>query len=302
MAVRSRDERSGSAALPSFLLGAASAVVGLLPWLRTGARLPLQNLWSVSVPPEQMPRALLPFSQYELTTLVGLLVTGAVVGGVVARAGQTRGRRVSVAALFVGLLAVQLLALAQTTWVTHAGLSGVRVAQVYLAALVGGSAATVAVGVVVYWLVARAPRGGALLGLGTAVVPFASWASPLLVPDPAAAGTGALMVLEAVRWVPAVLLGAAAAWAGLATVGRVVAFLVGLLLLWLGPAAVTAVVNAAGSRALAREPVELGRYASEVFVAAATTPSLVLPPLVVAVVVALLGLAGRRLLRPRAGT
>lgn len=243
MAVRSMDERQGLGALLSFLLGAACAACGLLPWLRTGARLPLQNLWSVSVPPDQMPRVLLPFSQYELTTLVGLLVIGAAFGGVVARAGRSRRRRVSVAALFAGLLVAQLLALVQTSWVVHAGLSGMRVARAYLGALVGGSAAAVAVGVVVYWLIARAPRGGVLLGVGIAVVPFASWASQLLVPDPAVAGAGVLALLEAVRWVPAILLGAAVAWAGLGTVGRVFASLIGLLLLWLGPAAVTAVVK-----------------------------------------------------------
>jgi hypothetical protein len=63
-----------------------AALVGLLPWLITGIRRPLQNLRATSTSPESMPVALLPFSQYALTLIVGLIVTGSAIAGVVARA------------------------------------------------------------------------------------------------------------------------------------------------------------------------------------------------------------------------
>lgn len=47
------------AALP---VGAAAAVLGLLPWIVTGMRLPLQNLWAADTAPDQMPVAFLPMS------------------------------------------------------------------------------------------------------------------------------------------------------------------------------------------------------------------------------------------------
>lgn len=50
---------------PTYLaLGAAAAIVGLIPWIITGMRLPLQNLWATDTRPADMPLALLPFSQY----------------------------------------------------------------------------------------------------------------------------------------------------------------------------------------------------------------------------------------------
>ena len=56
--------------------GAGSAVVGLLPWMITGMRLPLQNLWASDTLPKSMPVALLPLSNYAVTLIAGLLVTG----------------------------------------------------------------------------------------------------------------------------------------------------------------------------------------------------------------------------------
>ena len=69
MAVTGVDDHSSSAAAQSpgpmgpwawFGIGAAAATLGLLPWLITGARLPLQNLWGTSTVPEEMPIGLLP--------------------------------------------------------------------------------------------------------------------------------------------------------------------------------------------------------------------------------------------------
>jgi hypothetical protein len=77
----------------------------------------------------------------------------------------------------------------------------------------------------------------------------------------------------------------------------VLAAIVALAMLWIGPALITAVSYAAGSRVLARHPEEMIEAAVDVFRSASTTPEVVVPPLVVAVVVAALGLVGRLVVR-----
>lgn len=94
------------------------------------------------------------------------------------------------------------------------------------------------------------------------------------------------------------LVGVAIGWAGVRGAGRVVAAAFGLLLLWVVPALTVGLLNAGGSRVLARYPAEMVRYGAEVSAAALTTPALVVPPLVVAVVMAAAVIVVRRL-RPR---
>ena len=85
---------------------------------------------------------------------------------------------------------------------------------------------------------------------------------------------------------PAALVGAAIGWAGVRTVGRALAAVVALVLVAVVPALTTAISSSAGSRVLAHDPREMAAYAVEVFAAASSTPVLVLPPLVVALVAA----------------
>ena len=42
------------------LIGVLAGLLGLAPWLVSGAQLPLQNLWAKEVLPAQMPVSLLP--------------------------------------------------------------------------------------------------------------------------------------------------------------------------------------------------------------------------------------------------
>ncbi|HLS64990.1 MAG TPA: hypothetical protein VK060_16525, partial [Ruania sp.] len=67
------------------LVGVGAVLVGLLPWIRAGMQLPLQNLWAVQTLPEDMPLVLLPLNQYYLGTILALMVTAGLVGGVIAR-------------------------------------------------------------------------------------------------------------------------------------------------------------------------------------------------------------------------
>ncbi|MFE5670156.1 hypothetical protein ACFQ58_00975 [Agromyces sp. NPDC056523] len=279
------------------LVGIASAAIGLLPWLITGMRLPLQNLWATETLPEDMPVVLLPFSQYALTLIVAVIVTGAAVAGIAARAMGRRRPRFGAVLALVGLLAVQVIAVVQTSTVVASGLERRWESDLYLAALVGLAALSTLVGVLVMLLVAAAPRAGAVIGLSIAAVASVSWFTGLIVPFGSVQPTGLSPLLDLIRWIPPILVGAAIAWGGVNTVGRVIAALFGLVLLWIGPALITAVTMAAGSRALASDPPEMVQYALEVFRMALTTPSLVIPPLVVAVVVAAVGLVGRAVLR-----
>lgn len=294
------DARAPLAAWLCVLLGVAAAVVGLLPWLVTGMRLPLQNLWAFETAPERMPIVLLPFSQYALTTIVGVIVTGSAVAGVVARALRRRMPRRGFAGMFVGTLAVQAVALVQTAVTVQRGLQGRAESAVYLAGLVALTVFSILVGALVLWLIARAPRAGALIGLAFGSIAVGFWASALLRPVLGSGTVEAIWLSSALRWLPAVLVGAAIAWCGVSTVGRAIAAIAALLLLWLAPALATAVTSAVGSRVLAAYPAEMLDYGLGVFAMASTIPELVLPPLVVAIVVAGIGLVARAVL-PRPG-
>ncbi len=280
-----------------YLVGVAAAVLGLVPWLVTGMRLPLQNLWAVQAAPDQMPVVLLPFSQYFLTTLSSLLVVGGVFAGVTAR---TLGRRLPErgwTAILLGTVLVQLFAVVQTSMVVRAGLQERSEGDLYLSLLVGLSLFAMAIGVLALVLVARAPRAGALVGLGIGAVMSMSWLNALVVATFGSSSTQDVGdILSAMRWVPAVLIGAAVAWAGVASVGRAAAAVGNLVALWVVPALITAVTSAAGSRVLAQRPGEMLEYGYGVFVHAVSSFDLAVQPLLVAVAVAALGLWAKRLL------
>jgi hypothetical protein len=297
-----QDEAPGRQAPPGlcFLIGVGAAVVGLLPWLVTGLRLPLQNLWATESTPEQMPLVLLPFSQYALTLIIGLVVTGAALAGLIVRAARPRLPQRGVGAVVVGVLVVHVVAMLQTASTVRAGLAARPESTLYLAVLVAVTGLSVLVGVLALGLIALGPRGAAVVGMSIGTLAFAPWLSSLIIPFGSINSSPAtLRVLAVARWVPAVLIGAAIAWSGLRTGLRVAAAGVALLLLWVVPALTTAISSSAGSRVLAHDPREMAQYATEVFRAALTLPGLVLPPLVLAVVVALLGIFGHRVLRHR---
>lgn len=293
--------RSGTRGWPwwtGLLVGAGAAVLGLLPWLVTGLRLPIQNLWATETFPEQMPRALLPFSQYAITLIVALIVTGAVAAGLCARAARRRLPRRSVLAVLSGVLVVQLGALVQTAVVVQAGLAGGFESAIYIAVLVAVTVTSVVVGVLTLALIAAGPPAAAVVGMSVGAVALAPWLSRLIVPLATVAPTpSALQLLAAARWVPAVLVGVVIAWAGLRTLRRALAGATGLLLLWVVPALTTAIAASAGTRVLARRPAEMAQFAAQVFSQALTTPAQALPPLLVALVVAAVGILGRFLRR-----
>ncbi|MEP6479886.1 MAG: hypothetical protein ABJB03_10875 [Rhodoglobus sp.] len=287
--------------LSFILIGAGSAVVGLLPWLITGLRLPLQNLWGADTLPARMPLVLLPFSQYEVTVIVALLLVGSAIAGVVARATRARHPR-SALPLAIGVVIVQVIAVVQTAVTVGLGLRHETAAALYLVSLVVGTAVTMLVGIGVFALIARAPRAGAMVGLSIAGIALGTWLSALLHPIGVVIVPQPLQeLLVQLYWAPAIFVGAAIAWAGVGSIGRAIAAVVGIVLLWMSSALVTAIVMAVGSRILAAHPLDMLEYGGQVFRSALVAEGAAPWVAAVGVVAAAVGLVVRWVIVRRAG-
>lgn len=279
-----------------FAIGVGAALIGSVPWVITGMRLPLQNLWAVETLPDRMPIALLPFSQYAITLIFAIITVASAVAGVTARAIRARLPKGGAMLVLAGVLTTFLIAVLQTTIVVRAGLETRAESDWYLIALVAGTTLTLAAGAGVFWLIAAAPRAGALVGLTVAAIAAGSWLSALLIPMGSIPTELSSSVVGLTRWVPPILVGAAIAWCGLRSAGRMLAAVVGLLALWVAPAMLTALSASVGSRVLARYPAEMLEYGGQVLRSALFMPELALPPVILALVVAAIGLLAKRLL------
>jgi len=261
-------------------------------------RLPLQNLWDAGTLPGDMPIVLLPFSQHAITRIIGLLVVGAVAAGIAARALRPRLPRRGSLALFGGLLLVQVVAVVQTSIVVGAGLREHSASGLYLALLGADAVLAMLVGAAAFWLVAAAPRAGALVGLAIGALASGPWLLTLLAPIGTVTPDWLLGVLPGVLWIPPILVGVAIAWCGLRTAGRIGAALFGILLVWVVPALETGIGNAAAvSRLLAPRPAEMLDYGVGVFRAALTVPELAVRPILIAVGATVVGLLVGLLIR-----
>ena len=277
-------------------IGAASAVVGLLPWIITGMRLPLQNLWGINTLPGAMPIGLLPFSQYAITLIAGIIVVGAATAGLVARSTRARQGRRGLLALTIGVLAAQAIAIVQSAAVVGAGLRPGRESMIYLAAVVAVAVASFVVGALVLVLIARMPRAGALLGMSIAAVAASWWVDAVIVPDPAFVTETQRTLLGLLPWVPGILCGVAIAWCGINTIGRVVAALVAVAGALVVSNFATAVTSATSSRVLARYPAEMLQFGVQVFQQEIGTAGLTLRPIANTIIVATAGLAVKAVL------
>ncbi|UKF80677.1 hypothetical protein [Clavibacter californiensis] len=291
-------------ALLGLAVGVAAAVLGLLPWILSGLRLPLQNLWAEDVTSAaDMPIALLPFNQYTAGLLAGVILVGGGIAGAAARALRSRLPRRGSWLVVAGLLLVQVVALVQTATVTADGLgmddvsgavdrtgASISEAQVYLVAFVAGTAAMVLLAGIVAALIAHAPAGLAVAASAVPIVLLGGWLGGLV----ARGATGMLSdtayaILPVISWVPPVVLGVAIALTGLRSVGRIVGSIVAVLLLWVGTAVVVGVTYALGNRVLLRYPLELLDAGGMVGGAVLRGEGGVLGQLAVAVVVGIIG-------------
>ncbi|WP_193508951.1 hypothetical protein [Cryobacterium sp. BB736] len=277
-------------------IGAGSALVGLLPWLITGMRLPLQNLWETTVDPEAMPIALLPFSQYSITLIVGLIVFGSAVAGLLGRTFRERLSRRGFLGIALGAFLVQIGAATQSTLVVASGLPGDSLAAIYLTGLIAVAVVSIGVGALVMVLIGRAARPGATLGFAMAAVSVEAWLSALVVPPGTFVTEASMWWLDLARYLPAIIVGVAIAWCGIRSIGGVIAAVGSLLILWIAPVALVSVSVAVGSRAIASQPDQMLDYGGEVFISVLMTAQNSIPPLVIAIVVAGIGLASRQLI------
>ncbi len=94
----------------SILVGVAGAVMGMLPWWASGARLPVQNLWSTTKTASEMPLAALPVNQYYLIECAALLIIGGAIVGLGVRATRRFGIDVNRGVAVGTVVGAQILA------------------------------------------------------------------------------------------------------------------------------------------------------------------------------------------------
>ncbi|HZK05487.1 MAG TPA: hypothetical protein VFC82_06505 [Actinomycetaceae bacterium] len=282
--------------------GLVAGVVGLLPWIIDGARLPLQNLWGEETLPGDMPFALLPLSQYYATEIVALLAMGGVLAGLAARMISKADPPVWPAS--AGLILVQTAAILQSFLTLGSGLSSDSGmvdprARLYFVGMLAGTLLASLLAHFVLWLVAWPGRELPALGYGLAAVPIGHWISYLLT-APFGPGGAPGFVMHLPRWVPVLVVAVALGWLGVRAVGAVIVWAIDFVLLLVMPPLFTAVQAALGMRVLRGNLRETTAYAFEMF--AAVLPDSVLPA-VAAIVAALLitlaaGLVARNRTRP----
>ncbi|MEC5181970.1 hypothetical protein [Arthrobacter sp. CG_A4] len=254
--------------LTGLAIGFASAALVLAPWLATGAKLPLQNLWQAGVLPEDMPLALLPVNQYHALRVAVLLF----VGGAVAALGVRFFRRVVDAQAWsaaVGVLLVHSIAIIQTFAVVADGLGihGPRVDQravLYFGGLLGGAVFAALLAQAVFWLVSRSSVSPVSLGLALSAVPFSSWivdAVSMLSPP-----TGLPIEISLIStWLPAVIVGVVLGRCGIRPLRRLIVWVASLAALWITPALFTSVRSALEMRVLDGDLQAMSEVVTQIF-------------------------------------
>ncbi|PKQ36221.1 MAG: hypothetical protein CVT61_01565 [Actinobacteria bacterium HGW-Actinobacteria-11] len=293
------DPNVRSHALPLFL-GLGAGVLGLLPWVIVGT-LPLQNLWASPTMPEDMPFVLLPLSQYFATLLFSLVLLGGVFAGVAVHV-VARRRDIAVWPAALGVAVVHLVAIMQSFGVLAQGLAlgrgGDPRAMVYFAGLLGGVIVAALLAQLGVWMTSRRSVAVAALGVALAAVPFGSWVGRWFL-----AFTGEvfppMFLPDLLRWVPAIVVGAALVWCGVRPTVRIVVWVVALLWLWVIPALFTAIQYGLGMRVLDGDVAEMARVSVQLFPMALAEVWL---PVVVALVIGVVGTVVRMVVerdRPR---
>ncbi|GAB3262009.1 hypothetical protein GCM10027425_25720 [Alteromonas gracilis] len=254
-------------------------VVGALPWLITGLRLPISSAWP-SVLPEDVVLVPLPFGEYELTALAA---TGVVGLAAAASLGRALGHPA-----WVGVVggAVSLLVALGLSYAAVADLLAPRrEAELLLAVLI----ATGLLGIATGALVGLALRPGTWLGalaVGVLVVLGHAWLMDLLVGEVAYTRVEDLVARSA-PWTMAALTVAALLFAGWRRPIEWLRWPVVLLVVWVGTAVLTVVAFAA-AYARSRAGRDLADASASVLSLSVSPDPRALVPSGVAVVVAML--------------
>lgn len=283
----------GTIAMRHLPFGLLAALIGLAPWFIGGARLPLQNLWASDTPPDAMPIVLVPFSQYLIAEVLGLLVLGGAVAGVLARLSSTRDRRAATLWTMSGLTLGYLTATVQTAVVVRSGLlddgrGGLYFGAILTVIVIGG---LTALGTAAAWGLCGRP--GVSVAASFGALALATWIGELLAPGTTTPGPTMTELLTSLRWLPAVLVGVVLAWCGLRGGRHIGAWFAALALLWIVPAGLMTVQYAVGSRVLLNNPAEALQAGLDLLPLALGPDGPSLATLPVALIIGLVGVAWR---------
>ncbi|MFJ5956853.1 hypothetical protein ACIQC5_12955 [Paenarthrobacter sp. NPDC092416] len=288
----------GKTAPLALLLGVTSALLGLAPWLTTGAILPLQNLWSTQTLPADMPLSLLPVSQYKVTVILSLMTVGGAVAGLAVRAWAPARRRLVTWCALAGVFAVHGTATVQAFAVVERGLEPGSRSSLYLAGLLAGALVAVVASFLSVLLLSAKSRAWATLGAGLMALPFASWITEWAVN---ATGPGDIpsAVLTGIYWLPPVLVGTALAWCGLRPASRAIVWTANLALLWLVPAIFTSVNYVLGTRITLGDLDEMALMSRQILAATLGPQGQAGPRVLTALAIGLAGTVALALIRRR---
>ncbi|MEV7610971.1 hypothetical protein AB0N61_15905 [Microbacterium sp. NPDC089320] len=283
------------ARLLPFLLGVGGGVLGLLPWILGGARLPLQNLWVVATMPDEMPLVLLPVSQYYVIVLFSIVLLGGIFAGLAVRI-LSRRRALAVWPAGLGVLAVHAVAIVESFGMAASGLALTSDARavIYIVGLLGGAIAATLLAQLAFWMTSHRSAGIAAFGVALAAVPLGEWVARWFL-----AVTGEVFppvfLPAVVQWVPAIVVGLALAWCGIRPAWRLLVWVVSLLALWALPAAFMSIQYALGYRLI------LGDFAEMIAAGVGIFPALLnedgIMPVIAALVIAVVGTVVRMLVR-----
>lgn len=252
-------ERKGIHPAWGILVGPLAVGLGLLPWLLTGARLPLQNLW---VGGGQEAFSFLPLSQYSLTAVVAFSVVpglfAALAWGLLW--GSSPGGKSARQAISVFMGIVQIIVALQSISVLASGHdvggAGTRAgyATFYVTALTAWTVACAVLGQLVFWLAARTAAWPRAVGLILTVLPLRWWFLSWMGFLPLAEFSQSPWLQWLSRWMPALVLGAALGFIGWRPARLLWAWVAGAVLVWFGEAAAFALAYVAGTRSMLYNP------------------------------------------------
>lgn len=287
------DAATPPARLLPFLIGVGGGILGLLPWILGGARLPLQNLWVLPTMPDAMPLVLLPVSQYYVIVLFSIVLLGGAFAGLALRI-VARRRALAVWPAAVGVLAVHVLAIVESFGLAASGLaltSDTR-AVIYIVGLLGGAIAATLLAQLAFWMTSHRSVGIAAFGVALAAVPFGEWIGRWFL-----AFTGEVFppvfLPAVVQWVPAIVVGLALAWCGVRPAWRLIVWVVSLLALWLLPSVMMSILYALGYRLILGNFAEMAAAGVGIFPALLAEDGVL--PVIVALVIAVVGTVVRML-------
>lgn len=280
------------ARLLPFLVGVGGALLGLLPWLVGGARLPLQNLWTVPTMPDDMLIVLLPVSQYFAILLFSLVLLGGVFAGIAVRI-LSRRRAVAVWAAGLGVLALHVVATLQSFIAVASGLSLTDTRSlIYLVGMLGGAVAAALLAQLGFWMTATRSTALAALAVALAAVPFGQWIARWFL-----AFTGdafpPVFLPSLTTGIPVLVVGFALAWCGIRPLWRIVVWVVSLHALAVLPALFDAILTGLSSRILGGDLVEMTAVSVQIFPALLAEDGIL--PVVVALVIGIVGTVARML-------